>query len=76
MLMHKIRKVKNQLKKKKIFTCWENLYDFSKGSPSDFLQSDPFQKNQKKSGIPSVSNILDPDQVQCVMGPVCEKRQA
>ena len=41
-------------------------------SPSDFLQSDLFQKNSKKnkSGIPSVSNSLDPDQVQCVLGAV------
>ena len=31
-----------------MFTCWVNLYDFSKASPSDFLQSDPFQKNNKK----------------------------
>ena len=39
-------------------------------SPSDFLQSDLLQKNNKtkKSGIPSVSNCLDPDQVQCVLG--------
>ena len=37
----------------------------------------PFsEKYQKNSGIPSVSNSLDPDQVQCVLGPVCEKRQA
>ena len=48
MLMHKITKVKNQLKKK-IFTCWVNLYDFSKVSPSDFLQSDLFQKNNQKN---------------------------
>ena len=34
----------------------------SKVSPSDVLQSDLFQKNnEKKSGIPSVSNSLDPD---------------
>ena len=53
------------------------LYVFSKVSPSDFLQSDLFQKNnKKKSGIPSVSNRLYLDQVQCVLGPVCEKRQA
>ena len=53
------------------------FYDFSKMSPSDFLQSDIFQKKQqKKSGIPSVSNRSDPDQVQCVLGPVCEKRRA
>ena len=44
-------------------------------SPSDFLQSELFRKITKKSGIPSVSNSLDPDQVQCVLGPVCEKRQ-
>ena len=53
------------------------FYDFSKMLPSDFLQSDLFQKNnKKKTGIPSVSNRLNPDQVQCVLGPVCEKRQA
>ena len=26
--------------------------------------------------VPSASNSLDPDQVQCVLGPVCEERQA
>ena len=61
---------------KYIFTCWVNLYDFSKVSLSDFLQSDLFQKNQKKKSGILVSNSLDPDQVQCVLGPVCDKRQA
>ena len=29
-----------------------------------------FFRKVKKSGIPSVSNSLDPDHVQCVLGPV------
>ena len=41
----KTQDYKNQVstvQEKQIFTCWVNFYEFSKVSPSDFLQNDPF----------------------------------
>ena len=73
---------KSRINSRKINLYMLGKFDISKALSSDFLQSDLFQKNnKKKSGIPSVPNSMDQDQVQCVLSAiliqtVCEKRQA
>ena len=77
MLKHKITKIKNQLKENKSLHAGLICMTFQKCRLLIFFKLTFFRKNnKKKSGIPSVSNSLDPDQVQCVFGPVCEKCQA
>ena len=65
MLKHKITKIKKN-KSLQLGICMT----FQKHHLLIFFKVTFFRKETKKTGIPSVSNSLDPDQVQCVLGPI------
>ena len=67
MLKRKITKIKNQLKKNKSLHAGFCM-TFQKCHLLIFFKVTFFRKITNKSGITSVSNSLDQDQIHCVFG--------